>query len=119
VKVLFDHNLPHKLRTELGALCQHEIVTASYMGWRELKNGELLRAAEENGFDVFVTGDQTLAYEQNLAGRRLAILALSANNWPIIKEYVAEIIAVIDSTAPGSFQTLDCGTFTRKKLLDE
>ena len=51
----------------------------------ELKNGELLRAAEENGFDVFVTGDQTLAYEQNLAERRLAILALFANNWPIVK----------------------------------
>jgi len=101
VKVLFDHNLPHKLRTELGALCQHEIVTASYMGWRKLKNGELLGAAEENGFDVFVTGDRTLAYEQNLAGRRLAILALSANNWPIVKEYVAEILAAIESTAPG------------------
>jgi hypothetical protein len=91
LKVLFDHNLPHKLRTELGTRCRHEIVTASYMGCRKLKNGELLRAAEENGFDIFVTGDQTLAYEQNLAGRRLAILALSANNWPIIKDYVAEI----------------------------
>jgi hypothetical protein len=42
VKVLFDHNLPHKLRTELGARRQHEIVTASYMGWWMLKNGELL-----------------------------------------------------------------------------
>lgn len=71
MRVLFDHNLPHKLRTELGAICQHEIVTASYMGWRKLRNGELLRAAEENGFDVFVTGDQTLLSEQNLAGRRL------------------------------------------------
>jgi hypothetical protein len=89
------------------------------MGWRMLKNGELLRAAEENGFDVFVTGDQTLAYEQNLAGRRLAILALSANNWPIIKDYVVEILAAINSVAPGSIQTVDCGTFTRKRAIDE
>jgi hypothetical protein len=47
LKVLFDHNLPRKLRIELGTLCQNEIVSASYMGWRKLKNGELLRAAED------------------------------------------------------------------------
>jgi hypothetical protein len=75
------------------------------MGWRKLKNGDLLRTAEENGFNIFVTGDQTIASEQNLAGRRLTILALSANNWPIIKDYVAEILAAINSAAPGSFQT--------------
>jgi hypothetical protein len=54
---VLDHNLPHKLRTSLGALGKHEIVTASYMGWVELKNGELLRMAEDNGIDVFVTGE--------------------------------------------------------------
>ena len=67
------------------------------MGWRKLKNGELLQMAEENGFEVFVTGDQTLVYEQNLAGKRLAILALSLNNWPIIKDYVGDILTAIDS----------------------
>jgi len=84
VRVLFDHNIPHKLRANLGTLSRHEIVTASYMGWGELKNGELLRIAEENGPEVFVTGDRSLADEQNLTGRRLAIVALSTNNWPII-----------------------------------
>jgi hypothetical protein len=57
VKVLLDHNLPHNLRTGLISLGSHEIVTASYMGWGELKNGDLLREAEQNGFEVFVTGD--------------------------------------------------------------
>jgi hypothetical protein len=66
VKVLFDHNLPHKLRISLTALSRHEIVTASYMEWGDLKNGELLRVAGENGFEVLVTGDQSLVYEQNL-----------------------------------------------------
>jgi putative NIF3 family GTP cyclohydrolase 1 type 2 len=56
-----DLNLPHKLRN-----LQHDIVTASYMGWGELRNGELLQAAESEGFDVFVTGDQSLADEQIL-----------------------------------------------------
>lgn len=97
MRVLVDHNLPHKLRTNLGTLGKHEIVTASYMGWGELKNGELLRAAEENGIEVFLTGDQSLVHEQNLTGRRLTILALSANNWPIIKNHVPRNLAAIDS----------------------
>jgi predicted nuclease of predicted toxin-antitoxin system len=119
VKVLFDHNLPHKLRTNLATLGKHEIVTASYMGWGGLRNGELLRTAEESGLDVFVTGDKSLADEQNLTGRRLAIVALSANNWPIIKNHVPSILTAIENAIPGSFQTLDCGVFTRKRLRDQ
>jgi predicted nuclease of predicted toxin-antitoxin system len=83
VKVLLDENLDHALRTLLG---QHDVVTVTYMGWTGLKNSELLQAAEDNGIEVFVTGDQTLAYEQNLTGRRLAIIALSAIQLPIIKQ---------------------------------
>jgi len=81
--------------------------------------GELLRTAEENGIEVLFTGDQTLLYEQNLTGRRLAIVALSANNWPTVKNYFAEILAAIDSAVPGSFQAVDCGAFSRRKAPDE
>jgi hypothetical protein len=63
VRVLLDHNLPHKLRTALGPLCEHELVTTSYLGWGHLKNGELLGSAEER-----------------LAVRKLAVVVLSANN---------------------------------------
>jgi predicted nuclease of predicted toxin-antitoxin system len=118
VRVLFDHNLPHKLRTSLDTLGKHEIVTASHMGWGDLKNGELLRIAEESGFEVLVTGDQGVLYEQNLTGRRLAIIVLSvlsANNWPIVKNYLPEILAAIDSAVAGAFQTVECGIFGRKK----
>lgn len=115
MRVLLDHNLPHKLRTGLTALGSHEIVTASYMEWGELKNGDLLREAEQNGFEVFITGDQSLAYEQNLTRRRLAIVALSANNWPIIKNHIPRIHAAIDAATPGSVHTIECGTFTRKR----
>jgi hypothetical protein len=82
VKVLFDHNLPHKLRTGPHTLGKHEIVTASHMGWGYLKNGELPRIAEESGIEVLVTGDQ-------------------------------------DGALPGSFQTVECGTFSRKKTRGE
>jgi hypothetical protein len=84
------------------------------MGWGELKNGQLLRMAEENGFEILVTGDQSLVSEQNLTGRRLAIVALSSNNWPIVKDYIPQILAAIDSAVPGSFQEVECGLFSRR-----
>ena len=58
MKVLLDENLAHRLRNNLGA---HEVFTVGYRGWAGLKNGELLRIAEENGIEVFLTGDQTLS----------------------------------------------------------
>ena len=66
--------------------------------------------------EVFLTGDGTLGYEQNLSGRRLAVVALSAIQLPIIKKHLPTIIAAIDSAVPGSFQAVDCGTFSRKNL---
>ena len=117
MRVLFDHNLPHKLRISLlsAATYEIEIVTASYMGWSHLKNGELLRAAEDSAFDVLVTGDRTLVHEQNLSGRRLSILALSANNWPIVKHFIPQILAAIDGAAPGACVEVDCGEFSGKR----
>jgi hypothetical protein len=116
VKVLLDENLDHALRKLLGP---HEVVTVTYMGWTGLQNGALLRAAEESGMDVLLTGDQTLAYEQNLAGRRLAIVALSVLQLPIIKENLIKIIAAIEAAAPGSVQAVDCGAFSRKRTPKE
>ena len=112
MRVLLDENLDHALRKLLGP---HDVATVTYMGWAGLRNGELLQAAEKEGFDVFLTGDQTLSYEQNLAGRRLAVVALSAIQLPIIRQNLAKIIAAIGNAAPGSFQIVECGTFSRKK----
>ena len=110
MKVLLDENLDHGLRKHLSG---HDVVTVSFMGWAGLKNGELLRIAEESGIEVLVTGDRTLNYEQNLSGRRLAIVALSAIQLPVIKENLSRVIAAIDNAIPGSFQTVDCGTYRR------
>ena len=68
MRVLFDHNVPHKLRHSLE---KHEVTTADEIGWAELENGELLGAAEAEGFDVMVTGDKNLSCQQNLKGRKL------------------------------------------------
>ena len=116
MKVLLDENLDHALRTLLGT---HEVFTVTYMGWAGLQNSSLLRAAEESGMAVLLTGDQTLSYEQNLTGRRLAIVALSVIQLPILKENLAKIISAIDAAAPGTFQAVDCGIFSRKKTSKE
>ncbi len=110
MKVLLDENLDHALR---NLLAPHEVVTVAFTGWAGLKNGELLQTAEEQGIQVLLTGDTTLHLEQNLTGRRLAVVALSAIQLPIIREHVARIVAPIDRAAPGSFQMVDCGTFDR------
>ncbi len=88
--------------------------TASYMGWEGFKNGQLLHAAEDDGFNVLITGDRTLCYEQSLSGRRLAIVALSSIEWRILRDYLPRILAAVDNAAPGSFQAVDCGEFSRK-----
>ncbi len=112
MKVLLDENLDHRLRRSLG---DHEIYTVRYMGWDGLKNGDLLDAAERSGFDLLLTGDQTLSYEQNLTGLRLAIVALSTVEWRILQHHLKVILAAVERAVPGSFQSVNCGAFSRKR----
>ncbi|MCX6595870.1 MAG: hypothetical protein NTV70_05840 [Acidobacteria bacterium] len=112
MKILLDENLDHRLRKYLNP---HQAVTATFQGWGGLKNGKLLDAAERGGFDVLITGDQTLAYEQNLNQRRLAVIALSSVEWRIMKDYLSEILSAVNVAVPGSFQAVNCGIFSRKK----
>ena len=78
--------------------------TAYELGWSTLKNGELLAAAESNGFEVFVTTDTNLAYQQNLSKRKIAIVVLITTNWPRIQKSVAAIVRAIDAARPNSYQ---------------
>jgi len=111
VKVLLEENLDHALRKLLG---NHEVFTTAYKGWAGLQNGKLLRAAEDSGIQVLLTGDQTLHSEQNLQGRQLAVVALLAIQLPIIKQSLPQIIAAIDAASPGSYQFVICGYFNRR-----
>ncbi len=77
MRILLDENIPHKLRASLP---QHEVATVSFCGGSGLKNGELMKAAAVAGFDMFITGDQELEYQQNLEGHGLAVLVLSAHH---------------------------------------
>jgi predicted nuclease of predicted toxin-antitoxin system len=106
VKVLFDHNVPRKLRQSMPA---HDVSTADEMGWSELKNGELLRAAEVAGFAVMVTGDRNLSFQQNLRGMELALVVLSTNNWNVLKHNPRPVVEAVDAVKPGSFQVVKLG----------
>ena len=104
MKVLLDEDLPHKLRL---ALAGHEVLSVSYAGWAGLKNGTLLSAAEEAGFEVFLTADKSLPYQQNLKQRRIAIVVLSVQDWPFLKHRIVIITAVLSRAEPYSFQLIE------------
>lgn len=102
LKVLFDQGTPAPLRSVLTG---HTISTAFEMGWASLDNGALLKAAEA-AFDALITTDQNLRYQQNLTGRRLAILVLPTTSWPTIQKHVAEITVALNGLRPGEFREL-------------
>jgi hypothetical protein len=100
VRILFDQGSPAPLRESLR---KHDISTAYERGWSTLKNGELLEAAEREGFEVFVTTDARLRYQQNLAGRKIAIVCLLSTSWPRIQRVAASIAETIGDCKPGSY----------------
>ncbi len=102
MKLLFDQSTPAPLR---NALAGHTVSTAYEMGWASLANGDLLDAAERS-FDVLVTTDQNLPYQQDLKGRRLAILILPTTSWPKLRERVHDIEAAVVALEPGSVTRL-------------
>ena len=105
MKIILDESVPQKLRLLIEG--SHTVVTTWFQGWSGLKNRALLIAAEEAGFDLFVTADQELKYQQNLTGRKMAMLVLSTNNWSIIKARLSDILAAIDAVTPGSYTEVD------------
>jgi len=103
VKVLFDQGTPVPLRRRLAG---HTIDTVYEQGWSKLTNGRLLTIAEQAGYDVLITTDQNLRYQQDLRGRRLAILVLGSTSWPRIRERVDTIQAALDTSTPGTYYEL-------------
>ena len=100
-RILLDHNAPKPLRSRLPG---HEVVTAKHLGWSNLTNGALLSAAEAAGFDVLITADQNLRFQQNLGRRRLAIIVLDTNYWPHIRLDLLTVMRAIDAARPGHVQ---------------
>jgi len=102
--VLFDQGTPVPIA---GFLQGHSVKTARQLGWETLGNGELLRAAEEVGFDVLLTTDKNLAYQQNLRDRKIAIVVLGRNRWRSVKMVLPQILAAVNAATPGSYIVVD------------
>jgi len=102
--VLFDQGTPVPIRSFLKG---HTVKTASRQGWEKLKNGELLTIAEREGFDVFLTSDKNIQYQQNLKGRRIAIVVLGNPQWPIMRQHVGLVVDAVNAAQPGSYSLID------------
>jgi predicted nuclease of predicted toxin-antitoxin system len=103
VKVLVDECVPLKLVRQLTG---HDFGTAQQKGWDGFSNGKLLALAERE-FDLFLTSDRNLQYQQNLQGRKIAILLLSTNHWPTLKQQVPLVQTALDKIRPGEFARLE------------
>lgn len=88
-------------------LTAHTVTTAAEAGWAEISNGKLLEAAERASFALMITADKNLSYQQNLHGRKLALVVLSTNNWTSVKQNIPAITRAIDASTPGSFAYVD------------
>jgi hypothetical protein len=102
--VLFDQSTPLAIAK---SLLGHVVKTAREQGWDTLANGEPLRVAEEAGFDILLTADQNLVYQQNLKGRKIAIVILGGNRWSNVKKVILRIVAAVDSAEPGACVVVD------------
>ena len=92
------------LREYLGL---HQVETAFELGWRTLTNGQLLARADQEGFEVFVTTDKNLLYQQNLGGLSIAIVVLSSTSWTRIEKAAVAVVQAIDASAVGSFREVN------------
>ena len=103
--VLFDNGTPRTLARYL--IESHTVTEARARGWQELGNGELLNAAEAAGFEVLLTTDKNLSYQQNLAGRKIAVVVLGQGRWTLIEPHVAQVVAAVNAATPGSFAEVE------------
>ena len=100
MRVLLDESVPVQVRAALPA---HDVTAVGEVGWKGRENGELLDAAEQAGFDVLVIADKNLRHQQNLQGRRIALVELWTNHRPTLERHVAHIASAVAAAQPGSY----------------
>jgi hypothetical protein len=105
--VLFDQGTPVPIRRHLS---RHTVRTTFEHGWDALANGELLAAAEREGYEVFVTTDQNLRHQQDLSSRRIAIVVITRGQWPRLAPHVNLVVASVDAAVPGGYTEVEIPT---------
>jgi hypothetical protein len=99
-RTLLDHSVPRGLRAFVTGF---DVKHAFEMGWHELRNGDLLAAAEQAGFAIVITANKNIRYEQSRAGRRIAIVQLSTNHWPTLERHGARVLEALQGISVGAF----------------
>lgn len=102
--ILFDHSTPAPLASYLTG---HRVTKAKDRGWDRLSNGDLLAEGERAGFDILLTADNSIRYQQNFTGRRIALVVLSTPQWPLVRLQIDRIIAAVNSATPGSLAEVE------------
>ncbi len=104
MRILFDHGTPSPLSS---FLTDHTVKKTKDLGWDMLSNGELLRAAETAAFEIFLTTDKNIRYQQNLAHRIIAIVVLGNSRWPVVRLHAHRVVAAIAAAKPGSYTEVE------------
>ena len=99
--ILFDHGTPWPLRRYLSG---HIIHRARHLGWDRLANGLLITQAEQAGYELLITTDQNIWYQQNLANRRIAVLVLVDHNWPYSQAGINSIVSAVEEMELGEYR---------------
>ena len=100
MRILFDQGTPVPLRKHLPG---HTVTTVYQISWNQLENGTLISAAERDDFNLLMTTDQNLKFQQNLKRRRIAIVVLLSTSWPRIQKRIAEINEAIANSGIGTY----------------
>jgi hypothetical protein len=103
VRILFDQGTPVPLRRSLNG---HVVATAYELGWSTVTNGDLIRLADQEGYELLITTDTNLRYQQNLRSRSIPILVLTTTSWPRIRQVTSEIQAAVAAITAGDYQEL-------------
>ena len=101
MRILFDHDTPRPLRRYLT---EHTVDTTNEKGWAELRNGNLLDNAEREGYQVMITADQSMRFQQNIAHRQMGVIVLLSNRWPDVQMRIEDIRAAIERVRPGELR---------------
>jgi len=102
--ILFDHVTPRGIAR---FLLDHTVTKAKEGGWDTLTNGNLRAEAERAGFDVLLTADKNMRYQQNLTGRKIAIIVLGKQQWPKLRAHVQLVVSAVNAATPGSYTEVD------------
>ena len=104
MRILFDHGTPSRIA---AALDGHAVTEAIDRGWDQISNGDLLKLAEEAGFELLLTTDKNIRYQQNLTTRKISLVVLGNSTWRNVRPYLDLVIAAVNAATPGSFSEVE------------